>query len=214
MQLPKTPLVDDAMRAWLKEVQSKVGKECPPEMVDYHKKLLLQLFNIDPTLITIEEGLTFEQMAEKAARLAVDFIEFAGDYFGDDPSTCKQYSKELGKLDEFRRRLVLDQLGKSVVGKARVKINDLVYKSWRQIPSQTQKGSEGWDELRASMLKHGQREPVLTTPEKEVIDGHRRIAVAKDLGWEEIDTVATTMDPDEAYKALHFVWDDLDPDEE
>ncbi len=43
--------------------------------------------------------------------------------------------------------------------------------------------------LEADMEKFGQRVPIEITPEGEIVDGHQRVAVAKLLGWAEIDVI-------------------------
>jgi ParB family chromosome partitioning protein len=44
-------------------------------------------------------------------------------------------------------------------------------------------------DLVESMEKNGLLEPILVTPEKVIISGHRRYLAAKFLGWEEIEII-------------------------
>lgn len=54
-------------------------------------------------------------------------------------------------------------------------------------------------ELAASMHKHGLLNPILVTPARELIAGHRRLESAKRLGWLTIDAIIVN-DLDEVAK--------------
>ena len=54
-----------------------------------------------------------------------------------------------------------------------------------------------------SMSRVGLLYPVLVTDKGVVIDGHRRLSAAKELGWETIACVVTTAEPDETYATVN-----------
>jgi hypothetical protein len=49
----------------------------------------------------------------------------------------------------------------------------------------------------------GQLCPVAITPEEEIIDGHRRVAAAKLLGWQDIECVIVEEDPATVYASVN-----------
>jgi ParB family transcriptional regulator, chromosome partitioning protein len=49
-------------------------------------------------------------------------------------------------------------------------------------------------DLVESMEKYGLLEPIIVTPEKIIISGHRRFLAAKFLKWEEIDVIIRNVD--------------------
>lgn len=62
---------------------------------------------------------------------------------------------------------------------------------------------KGLRPLVASLEKLGLLYPVLITSGMEVIDGHRRIAAAKVLGWKEIDALVKDVSRDAVYSAVN-----------
>ena len=50
------------------------------------------------------------------------------------------------------------------------------------------------EDLVESMEKYGLLEPIILTPEKMIISGHRRYLAAKFLGWEEIEVIVREVD--------------------
>lgn len=59
--------------------------------------------------------------------------------------------------------------------------------------------------LRASMEEIGLLYPILVTEKNEIIDGHRRVAVAKRLGWKTIAVIVATGDRDRIYADVNSV---------
>ena len=49
--------------------------------------------------------------------------------------------------------------------------------------------------LKASIEKHGLLYPLLTNAKMKLIDGHRRLQVVKDLGWESVPVLIAAGDP-------------------
>jgi ParB/RepB/Spo0J family partition protein len=57
-------------------------------------------------------------------------------------------------------------------------------------PSHTQVYStNALDELVESMEKNGLLEPIIISPDKTIISGHRRYFAAQAMGWEEIEVI-------------------------
>ena len=61
------------------------------------------------------------------------------------------------------------------------------------------------EKLRESILEHGLLTPLLVAPDLEIIDGHRRWVVVRDLGWDEVIVVFTMADKHRAYADTHPV---------
>lgn len=57
--------------------------------------------------------------------------------------------------------------------------------------------------LADSMDKIGLIHPVTVTGDLRIIDGHRRVAAAKTLGWKEIECTVVEGDPDEIYASIN-----------
>ncbi len=53
----------------------------------------------------------------------------------------------------------------------------------------------------ASISEYGMKQPILTTPNRVIISGHRRWVVAKELGWEEVEIQVEDVD-DETAKSM------------
>ena len=62
-----------------------------------------------------------------------------------------------------------------------VKIKDI------KVGHRIRKESGDLSNLKKSMKKHGFLNPITITSKGELISGHRRLAAAEDLGWEEIE---------------------------
>jgi hypothetical protein len=58
-------------------------------------------------------------------------------------------------------------------------------------------------ELTDSMSRVGLLYPTLVTADNRVIDGHRRLAAAKELGWDVIPAFVTDSEPDEVYATVN-----------
>jgi hypothetical protein len=50
------------------------------------------------------------------------------------------------------------------------------------------------DAIVASLRRFGQQRPIIVTPEGMVLAGNARLRAARELGWEEIDVVVTTLE--------------------
>lgn len=58
--------------------------------------------------------------------------------------------------------------------------------------------------LISSIEKIGLIYPVAVSKDKKVIDGHRRVAVAKAMGWEEIPVLITAGNSEEVYGSVNY----------
>lgn len=58
--------------------------------------------------------------------------------------------------------------------------------------------------LQASMEKHGMFNPIVVTPAGVVIEGHRRLACAKRLGWLEVECSISEGSPEEVYSSINY----------
>jgi ParB/RepB/Spo0J family partition protein len=67
--------------------------------------------------------------------------------------------------------------------------------------SRTAKGSKTLAQLKASIEKIGLIYPIAVDREMKVIDGHRRIAAVKELGWESVPVIVVTSDDTDAVYA-------------
>lgn len=66
----------------------------------------------------------------------------------------------------------------------------------RTAPKNTKRLSDSLDLL-------GMLAPVVCTPDYRVIDGHRRLATAKRLGWDEVECVIVDLDPHLVYASIN-----------
>ncbi len=57
--------------------------------------------------------------------------------------------------------------------------------------------------LMASIIELGLIYPIVVDPENVVIDGHRRLAVARELGWETIPAIILDRPPDRVYASVN-----------
>lgn len=75
----------------------------------------------------------------------------------------------------------------------RVKLTDLKFANYNP-KSRTAKESLKLKKLVASMQRVGLLYPILVSDKKDVIDGHRRICAARQLGWEDIPAIVANGD--------------------
>jgi hypothetical protein len=81
-----------------------------------------------------------------------------------------------------------------------VKVGDLKEAEYNP-PNRT--SAERTRELEDSMELLGMLHPITTTPENSVVDGHRRLAVAKRLKWKEVECNVVHNAPEEVYASVN-----------
>ena len=69
-------------------------------------------------------------------------------------------------------------------------------------PSRTKEGAK-LKQLIESVKKYGQAYPILITPDRDVIDGNRRLAASRTLGSEFIECIVCEFDKDEAFSTVN-----------
>jgi hypothetical protein len=54
-----------------------------------------------------------------------------------------------------------------------------------------------------TIKEHGLQYPLLITPERDLVDGNRRLTAAKQLGWKTVECIVTTRQADQLFRDMN-----------
>ncbi len=69
-------------------------------------------------------------------------------------------------------------------------------------PARTAEGA-ALTKLVDTIKEHGLQYPLLITPERDLVDGNRRLTAAKQLGWKTVECIVTTRQADQLFRDMN-----------